>query len=94
MKAEKGDLEEIPGIGRVISKNLGRIGIFRVEDFRGKDAEILYQDWCKVAEQASDLDRCVLYLFREAIYYAEGGRDPEFLKWWNWKEKEEKTSLV
>ncbi|NMB56563.1 pathogenicity locus, partial [Candidatus Beckwithbacteria bacterium] len=31
-------------------------------------------------------DRCLLYVFRCAVYYAKGGRDPEKLKWWNWKD--------
>ena len=29
-------------------------------------------------------DRCLLYTFRCAVYYAEGGRAKEKLKWWNW----------
>jgi hypothetical protein len=30
-------------------------------------------------------DKCLLYEFRCAVYFAEGGRDQEKLKWWNWK---------
>ncbi len=34
------------------------------------------------------LDRCVLYVFRCANYYAAHKRhDPELLKWWNWKDE-------
>ncbi len=32
-------------------------------------------------------DPCVLYAFRCATYYARGGREPELLKWWNWKNR-------
>ncbi len=33
-------------------------------------------------------DRCLLYVYRLAVYYAENeNRDPEKLKWWNWKDK-------
>lgn len=32
------------------------------------------------------LDRCVLYVYRLAVYFAEGGREPEKIKWWNWKD--------
>ncbi|NJM89920.1 MAG: hypothetical protein HC847_25010 [Hydrococcus sp. RU_2_2] len=34
------------------------------------------------------IDRCVLYVFRCAVYYASNSvREPELLKWWNWKDK-------
>ena len=34
------------------------------------------------------MDRCVLYVFRCAVYFAETSRhDPELLKWWNWKDR-------
>ncbi len=33
------------------------------------------------------MDRCVLYAFRCAVYYASNEKhDPELLKWWNWKD--------
>ncbi|MFP4458563.1 MAG: helix-hairpin-helix domain-containing protein [Candidatus Zixiibacteriota bacterium] len=35
-------------------------------------------------------DRCLLYVFRCAVYFAEiteENRDIEMLKWWNWKNK-------
>jgi hypothetical protein len=36
------------------------------------------------------VDRCLLYVFRCAVYFAEHTRhDPELLKWWNWKDREE-----
>lgn len=32
-------------------------------------------------------DRCVLYTFRCAVYYASNAcHDAEKLKWWNWKD--------
>jgi hypothetical protein len=35
------------------------------------------------------MDRCVLYAFRCAVYYASHDvRDPKLLKWWNWKDRE------
>lgn len=82
----KSELEEIPGIGKVIAKNLGRIGITKVADFAGQDAQELYEKWCLAAQNPYDVDRCVLYVLREAVYYADGGRDQEKLKWYNWKD--------
>ena len=33
-------------------------------------------------------DRCQLYVFRLAVYYAEQTvHEPEKLKWWYWKDK-------
>ena len=33
-------------------------------------------------------DRCALYVWRAAVYYADHEtRDPEKLKWWYWKDK-------
>ena len=33
------------------------------------------------------IDRCMLYVFRCAIYYASNDvYDSELLKWWNWKD--------
>ena len=34
-------------------------------------------------------DKCVLYVFRCAVYFAEHEQhEPEKLKWWYWKDKE------
>jgi hypothetical protein len=82
----KSELEQIPGIGKIIAKNLARIDIYKVEDFKGQDPEELYEKWCLEALYPSDTDRCVLYVFRNAVYYANGGRDPEKLKWNYWKD--------
>ncbi|MHC4807910.1 MAG: helix-hairpin-helix domain-containing protein, partial [Planctomycetota bacterium] len=50
-------------------------------------AEQLYDRLCEF--KASPVDRCMLYVFRCAIYYASNTEhDPELLKWENWKDKE------
>jgi hypothetical protein len=56
-----------------------------VADLRGKDPELLYSELCR--EMGQHVDRCVLYTFRCAVYFAsESKHDPELLKWWNWKD--------
>ncbi len=38
----------------------------------------------------TEMDKCVLYVFKFAIYYAETVKEKqeiEKLKWWNWKDK-------
>ena len=77
-------LTVVPGVGKSIAKDLERIGIRSVDDLKDKDPEKLYQLSNKHVGKTQD--RCLLYVFRCAVYFAEGGRDPEKLKWWNWKD--------
>lgn len=81
------DLKNIPGIGPNMERHLNNIGIRSIADLVGKDPEDLYRRNC--LEKGYQDDRCVLYVFRCAVYYAEHGqRDPEKLNWWYWKDKE------
>ncbi len=79
------DLRRIPGVGPSIADDLWRLGLRRVEDLRGRDPEELYGRMCALA--GGRVDRCVLYVFRCAVYFAETpAPEPERLKWWNWKD--------
>ncbi len=82
-----GDLQTIPGIGPRISHVLHDLGFHAVEDLAGEDPETMYGALCGL--RGEKIDRCVLYVFRCATYFA-GNRahDPELLKWWNWKDRE------
>jgi hypothetical protein len=78
-------LQTIPGIGESLSQDLWDLGIRQVEDLRTADPEHLYRRHC--AQVGADVDRCVLYAYRCAVYYAANEKhDPELLKWWNWKD--------
>ena len=80
------DLQRIPGIGKSLSQDLWNLGIRSVPDLKGRDPEELYERICY--QQGAHVDRCVLYTFRCAVYYASAEQhDPELLKWWNWKDK-------
>ena len=80
-------LEQIPGIGKNIAQHMHSIGVNCVDDLKGQKAERLYQKLCDF--KASSVGRCMLYVFRSAIYYAENtSHDTELLKWWNWKDKQ------
>jgi predicted RecB family nuclease len=80
------DLLRIPGIGKSIARDLRDLGIARVADLRQADPEALYDNLC--ALRGAHIDRCVLYTFRCAVYFAsEEQHDPELLKWWNWKDR-------
>ena len=79
----RNDLERIPGVGpNKISKDLKELGIHRVSDLRHQDPEHLYQALRNL--KGKTIDRCVLYVFRCAMYFADHEHhDPELLKWWN-----------
>lgn len=82
---ESSDLQTIPGVGPATERDLLQLGIHRVEDLRGGDPQALYDRLC--ALQGQSIDRCVLYVFRCAVYFASTRRpDPELLRWWNWKD--------
>lgn len=78
-------LQRIPGVGPSIARDLHRLGIQEVAELRGRNPEVLYADLCR--EVGRHVDRCVLYVFRCAVYFAsESDHDPELLNWWNWKD--------
>jgi hypothetical protein len=81
------NLTVIPGVGISIARDLLNIGISEVSDLRGKNPEELYD----LSNQFAGViqDRCLLYVFRCAVYFAEtheSERESEMLKWWNWKD--------
>ena len=81
------ELEQIPGVGKTIARDMLNIGIRSIDDLKGRQAQQLYDRLC--AFKASPVDRCMLYVFRCAIYYASNtDHDPELLKWQNWKDKQ------
>ena len=84
-KKQVESLQTIPGVGESIAGDLRKIGIEKVSDLKGKDPEVLYEKLCR--KQGVKVDRCVLYVFRLAVYFAQNKKHtPEKLKWWNWKD--------
>ena len=80
------DLETIPGVGPSIAEDLRDLGFKHVKDLAGDDPERMYRNLC--TSRGMEMDRCVLYVFRCATYYASRRRhNPELLKWWNWKDR-------
>ena len=79
------ELQTIPGIGPRIAQALNELGYRRISQLRGADPEQMYLKLCDL--RGEHIDRCALYVFRCAVYYASRARhDPERLKWWNWKD--------
>jgi hypothetical protein len=80
------ELQRIPGIGPSLARDLVHLGIRRVADLRRRNPERLYKQL--IALRGAHQDRCVLYTFRCAVYFAnEQKPDPERLKWWNWQDR-------
>ncbi|MBS1781935.1 MAG: pathogenicity locus [Bacteroidetes bacterium] len=81
------ELTSIPGVGKSIATDLYNIGIMQIDDLKGKVPQELYNLsnlWAGCVQ-----DRCLLYVFRCAVYFAEtpiNKQEPEKLKWWKWKE--------
>jgi hypothetical protein len=79
------ELQTIPGIGKSISEDLWNIGIRGITDLKNADPQDLYDHSC--AYQGAKIDRCLLYVYRCAVYYASHKKhDPKKLLWWNWKD--------
>lgn len=79
------ELQVIPGVGEKTAEDLWELDIHSVGDLRGKDPEELYLRLCD--NVGMKIDRCMLYVFRCAVYYASNEEhDPQLLKWWNWKD--------
>lgn len=87
------DLQSIPGIGPVIARYLMDLGFFTVGDLRGQDPDRMYHDLREF--RGTQVDRCVLYVFRSAVYFASVEKhEPGLLKWWNWRDEEEGEGSV
>ncbi|UCF42071.1 MAG: helix-hairpin-helix domain-containing protein [Gemmatimonadota bacterium] len=82
------ELQQIPGVGPSIAQDLQDLGVRRVSDLNGASPEKLYERLC--ALRGGHIDRCVLYVFRCAVYFASHDvHEPERLKWWSWKDTHE-----
>lgn len=80
------DFQRIPGIGPSMADDLLRLGYRSVAELRGEEPEAMYQRLCELS--GAHVDRCVLYVFRCAVYFASTERhDPDLLKWWNWSDQ-------
>ena len=84
-KGPKSELTVIPGVGANMAAHLNALGIERLDDLKRKDPEALYAQ--EYFLKGCTVDRCVLYVYRLAVAYAEVRiEDPEQLKWWNWRD--------
>lgn len=79
------ELQSIPGVGPSTAEDLRALGIRKVSDLKGRNPEAMYDRSNTLAGVRQD--RCLLYVFRCAVYCASTARpNAEKLKWWNWKD--------
>jgi hypothetical protein len=79
-------LQLISGVGPKLAQKFHDIGIKRISDLKGKRPEESYSQMC--ARQGVQIDRCVLYVCRSSVYFAETEHpDLDKIKWWCWKDK-------
>jgi hypothetical protein len=73
------ELLTIPGVGPSIARDLVDLGYTSVSGLKEEDPESMYRRLCEL--RGHHVDRCVLYVFRCAVYFAgPGTHDPELLK--------------
>ena len=83
--AARRELQKIPGVGPSIARDLWELGYGAPEELRGADPEAMYE---RINElRGARQDRCLLYVFRCAVYFSSTPDPrPELLRWWAWKD--------
>jgi len=78
------ELRKIPGVGEKTEEDLISLGYKKISDLKGEDPEEIYIRDCK--RRGCMIDRCQLYVYRCAVYYANDNKDKESKKWWDFKD--------
>ena len=81
------DWRTISGVGKRIAQDLRDLGYPSVASLRGEDPQAMFARMQTL--RGVKQDRCLLYVFRLAVYVAENGVEncePETLKWWDWSD--------
>jgi hypothetical protein len=80
------ELKTIPNIGPRIADKFFNIGIKKVSDLKDRDPEEIYVKCC--GAEGYQIDRCFLYVIRQAVYFASTKNpDPALLQWNIWSDK-------
>ncbi len=75
----------IPGVGKSLSVDLWELGLRSMDELAASDPEAMYEETKRQA--GGTMDRCVLYVYRCAVAFAQDPNLPaELRKWWNWKD--------
>ncbi len=78
--------QEIPGVGKKMCLDFIELGYSAPDDLIGESPEEMYENI--MALRGMHVDRCVLYVYRCAVYFVSNTtHDPELLQWWSWKDE-------
>lgn len=79
------ELRKIPNVGPQTERDLIAMGYTTIESLKGKSAEELYSEECRL--RGCIMDRCQLYLYRAVEYFVNTPK-PNLHKcsWWLWKD--------
>ncbi|WP_239465362.1 helix-hairpin-helix domain-containing protein [Bacteroides mediterraneensis] len=78
-------LRQIPNVGSQTEQDLIAMGYTSVESLKGKKAEDLYEEECRL--RGCMIDRCQLYLYRALEYFVHTENpDREKCRWWYWED--------
>lgn len=92
MPPEATPLQAIPGIGKSFARDFARIGITSVEQLCGRQPELLFAELLRANDaEGHATSKNYLYVIRMAVYFADGGRDPERLRWAAWADRRSGT---
>jgi hypothetical protein len=76
-----------------MQEDLADLGVHRIADLKRRSPERMYRELCRL--RGEHQDRCVLYVFRCAVYYASTDRhDRQLLKWWNWSDQQMQRRVI
>ncbi len=81
------EFREMPGVGKAVANDLWDLGYRSISSLKPENPELMYENLCEY--QGKKVCRCMLYVFRLSVYYAntpESKRNPHLLKWQNWKD--------
>lgn len=85
MPSKKKGFQIIPGVGKSIETDLIDLGYREVSDLIDENPVEMYKRLMTL--RGTYIDRCILYVFKCAVYFAsEEKHDKDLLKWWNWKD--------
>ena len=75
-------LQDLPNIGKAMTRDLNIVGIHAPKDLIGKDGYQLFHKLCKITGMKHD--PCVIDVFLSVVAFMEGG-DPK--PWWKFTAK-------
>ena len=81
------DITSIPGVESSIAEEFAKIEIYTIEDLKNQDPDRLYNVLLSTNQyKKQQTNPYLLYVFRMAVYFANGGRAQDKLVWSAWRD--------